>query len=92
MKYQIWLQRRGQLDVAHPLAADLCPGDLDAAAVADLALVADLLILAAVALPVLRRPEDSFAEQAVPLRLQGPVVDRLRLFDFAVRPFADHIR
>ena len=92
LKYQMWLTGRGQLDVAHALAAHLGPGDLDAAAVADLALVADLLILAAVALPVLGGPEDPFAEQAVPLGLQGAVVDGLRLFDFAVGPFADLLR
>ena len=55
LKYQMWLHGRGQLDMAHALAANLGARDLDAAAVADLALVADLLILAAVALPVLRR-------------------------------------
>ena len=84
--------RRGQLDVAHALAAHLAPGDLDAAAIADLALEADLLILAAVALPVLRRSEDALAVQAVALGLQGAVVDGLRLFDLAVRPVADHFR
>ena len=35
---------RGQLDVAHALAADFCARDFHAAAVADLALIADLLI------------------------------------------------
>src|SRR2546425_8703420 len=34
--------------------------------------------LAAVALPVARRPEDALAEQAVALGLERPVVDRLR--------------
>ena len=71
--------RRGQVDVRHPLTADLRTGDLDAAALADDALVADPLVLAAVALPVLGRTEDALAEQAVLLGLQGPVVDRLRL-------------
>ena len=82
----------GQLDVAHALPAHLGPGDLHAAAVADLALVADLLVLAAVALPVLGGAKDALAEQAVPLRLQGAVVDGLRLFDLAVRPLADLLR
>src|SRR5690606_5840863 len=49
--------RRGQLDVAHALAPHLRPGDLDAAALADDALEPDALVLAAVALPVLRRTE-----------------------------------
>ena len=82
----------GQLDMAHALTAHLGPGDLHAAAVTDLALVADLLILTAVALPVLRRPENALAEQAVPFRLQRTVVDGLRLLDLAVGPLTDHLR
>src|SRR5439155_16609553 len=62
---------------------------LDATALADDPLVPDALVLAAVALPVLRRTEDALAEQAVALRLQGAVVDRLRLRDLARRPVAD---
>ena len=82
----------GQLNVAHALTAHLGPGDLHAAAVADLALVADLLILAAVALPVLGGPENALTEQAVPFRLQRAVVDGLGLLDLAVGPLADHLR
>ena len=67
--------RGGELDVAHALAAHLALGDLDAAAVADLALVANLFIFAAVALPVLGRSENALAEQAVALGLEGAVVD-----------------
>ena len=81
-----------QLDVAHALTADLGLGDLNAAAVADLALVADALILAAVALPVLGRSKNALAVQAVALRLQGTVVDGFRLFDLAVAPVADLLR
>ena len=84
--------RRGQLDVAHPLPADLGPGDLHAAAVADFPLVADFLVLAAVALPVLGGPEDALAEEAVPLGLQGAVVDGLGLLHLAVGPGADLLR
>ncbi len=84
--------RRGQLDVAHPLTAHLGARDLDAALVADDALVADALVLAAVALPVLGRTEDLLAEQAVLLRLERAVVDRLRLGDLAVRPLLDLVR
>ena len=83
---------RSKLDVPHALAAHLGAGDLHAAAVADLALIADLLVLTAVALPVLGGPEDALAEQTVPLRLQGAVVDGLRLFHLAVGPLADHFR
>ncbi len=81
--------RRGQVDVAHALAADLRARDLHAAALAHDALVADALVLAAVALPVLRRPEDPLAEQAILLRLQRAVVDRLRLGHLARAPGSD---
>src|SRR5207237_7431286 len=83
---------RGQVDVAHALAAHLLTGHLDATALADDALVADALVLAAVALPVLRRTEDALAEQAVALGLERPVVDRLRLRDLARRQVADLLR
>ncbi len=81
--------RGGQLDVAHPLTAHLGAGDLDAAALADDALEADPLVLAAVALPVAGRTEDLLAEEPVLLRLQGAVVDGLRLLDLAVGPLTD---
>src|SRR6185437_11000222 len=81
--------RRGQLDVPHPLTPHLGPSDLDAAALADDALEPDALVLAAVALPVLRRTEDLLAEEPVLLRLERAVVDRLRLLHLAVRPGED---
>src|SRR5207248_1123273 len=59
--------RRGEVDVTHALAAHLLPRHLDAAALADDPLVADALVLAAVALPVLRRTEDALAEETVAL-------------------------
>ena len=83
---------RGQLDVAHALPANLALSDLNAAAVADLALVLDLLVLAAVALPVLGRSKDPLAVQAVALGLQSTIVDGLRLLDLAVGPLPDHFR
>ena len=82
----------GQLDVAHALPAHLGLGDLHAAAVADLPLEADLLVLAAVALPVLGGAKDPLAEQAVPLGLEGAVVDGLRLLHLAEGPVADLLR
>jgi len=81
--------RAGQLDVAHPLATHLGAGDLDAALVADDALVADPLVLPAVALPVLRGTEDALVEEAVLLRLERAVVDGLGLGDLAPGPLAD---
>src|SRR4029453_3840973 len=80
---------RGQVDVAHPLAADLGPGYLHAAALADDPLVAHTLVLAAVALPVLGRTEDALAEETVLLRLQRAVVDRLGLRHLAGGPAPD---
>ena len=81
--------RSGELDVAHPLAAHLGAGDLDATPLADDALEPHPLVLAARALPVSCGAEDLLAEQAVLLGTQRAVVDRLRLLDFTVRPVAD---
>src|SRR5262249_25868527 len=81
--------RRGEVDVTHALAAHLLARHLDAAALADDSLVADALVLAAVALPVLRRTENALAEEAVTLRLERPVVDRLGLRDLAGGPVAN---
>ena len=81
--------RSGEIDVPHPLAAHLLPSHLDAAALADDPLVADALVLAAVALPVLRRTEDALAEETVTLGLERAVVDRLRLRHLTGGPVAD---
>src|SRR5690606_18894083 len=67
-------------------------GDLDAAALAGLAGEALAAVLAAGALPVLLGAEDALVEQAVLLRLQGAVVDRLGLGDLTVGPVADRLR
>ena len=84
--------RRGQRDVAEPLAADLGLRHLDAALVADHAAVLHALVLAAQALPVGDRAEDLRAEQAVAFRLERAVVDRFRLGHLAVRPRQDLLR
>src|SRR5262249_24549320 len=68
---------------------DAGTGDLDAALVADDAGELHALVLPARALVVLGGPEDTRAEQAVPLRLERPVVDGLRLLHLAVRPVAN---
>ena len=81
--------RGGQLDVAHAVTADLGTGHLNAAALTDDALEAHALVLAAVALPVAGGTEDLLAEESVLLRLQGAVVDGLRLLDLTVGPAAD---
>ncbi len=78
--------RRGELDMAHALAPHPRQRHLDAALFADDALVLHALVLAAQALVILDRAEDAGAEQPVALRLEGAVVDRLRLLDLAVGP------
>src|SRR4030095_15934968 len=84
--------RSGQVDVAHALAAHLGLDHLDAALLAHDATVLHALVLAAVALVVLHRAEDLGAEQAITLRLERGVVDRLGLLDLAVAPLADLLR
>ena len=81
--------RGRELDVPHPLAPDLRLRHLDAALVADDAPVLHPLVLAAEAFPVGDGSEDLRAEETVALRLEGPVVDRLRLGDLAEGPGAE---
>src|SRR5256885_6543891 len=83
--------RRGELDVAHALAAHLGAGHLDAALVADDALVAVALVLSTVAFPVPCRTEYALAEKTVALRAERAVVDGFRLRDLAVRPRHDRV-
>ena len=83
--------RRGEVDVPHALAAHLGLGHLYAALLADHATVLQALVLAAQALEVLHGPEDLGAEQAIPLGLEGAVVDGLGLLDLAERPRTDHL-
>ena len=75
---------RGKLDVTHALASYLGTGDLNAAALAYLALETYLLILTAVTLPVLCWSEDLFAEQTLSLGLECAVVDGFGLGYLAV--------
>src|SRR6185503_15622615 len=77
-----------ELDMAHALAAHLGQRHFHAALLADHAAVLEPLVLAAQALVVLDRAEDLRAEQAVPLRFEGAIVDGLRLLHLAVRPRA----
>ncbi len=62
--------RYGQHDVTHTFAAHALLRDLDAAAVADNAFVADTLVLTAGAFPVTDRAEDLLAEQTVFFRTE----------------------
>ena len=82
----------GQLDVTEPFPAHLRLGHLDTALVADDPAVLHPLVLAAEALPVGDRAEDPGAEEPVPLRFEGPVVDRLGFGNVPVRPRTDLVR
>ena len=84
-----YARRAPPADMAHTLTPDLGERDLDAAFLAGDPLVLHALVLAAQALVVLDRAKDPGAEQAVPLRLEGPVVDRLGLLDLAEGPRQD---
>ena len=81
--------RGGELDVAHALPPHLGTGDLDAAALTYHAAEAHPLVLAAVTLPVSCRPKDALIEEPFLLRLQRPIVDRLRLLHLSERPRSD---
>ena len=81
--------RTGQIDVPHALAAHLGHRDFNAAFLADHTAVLEALVLAAQAFIVLDGTKNLGAEQAVTLGLEGAVVDRFRLLDFAERPRAD---
>src|SRR6516164_8831843 len=77
---------RGQLDMTHAVASDFGERDLHATFFANDAAVLHTLVLAAQALVILDRSEDSSAKQAVAFGFERPVVDRLRLLYLAERP------
>src|SRR3546814_4433907 len=81
--------RRGELDMAHALAAYFRDRDFDTAFLADDALVFHALILAAQAFIILDRTKDARAEQAVTFGLERAVVDGFGLLDFAETPRAN---
>ena len=78
--------RRSQNNVTHALAAHGSTRNFHAAFVALDAFVADVFVLAAIALPVFLRAKNSLAEQPVFFRPQAAVVDRLGLRNLAIRP------
>src|SRR3989344_1582694 len=78
-----------ELDVAHALTTHDGARNLNTAFVADDALVADTLVLAAVTLVVLLGAEDLLVEEPVLLGALGAVVDGLGLGHFAVAPRKD---
>ena len=84
--------RGSQFNMAHSFPAHLGTGYFNTAAFTDLAFITDAFIASAVTFPVFHWPENTFAKQAVPFRLQGTVIDGFRFFYFTPRPFPDQIR
>jgi len=82
----------GQLDVAETLAPHLALGDFHTTFVTDHPAETDTFVFSAVALPVLHRTEDTFAEKTVLFRLERPVVDGLGLRHLTIAPIPDHFR
>src|SRR6202040_1642790 len=80
---------RSQLDMAEAFAADFAERHFDAALIANHSAMLHPLVFSAQALPVRDGAKNLGAEQAVALRLEGTVIDGLRLGDFAVRPRPD---
>ena len=78
--------------MTHALTANLGLCNFNAAAVTDDALVANSLVLSAVALPVLGWSENSLAEKSVFFRLKGTVIYGFGLGYLTVRPFSDLFR
>ena len=81
--------RRGQVDVAHALAANARVGDFHTTAIADDAFELGAAVLAAGAFVILFRTKNAFAEQAVFLGTVGAIVDGLGLLDFTKGPRTD---
>src|SRR5271165_2973861 len=73
----------------HAVASDFGEGDLHATLLANDAAILHTLVLAAQALVILNRAEDSSAEQTIAFRLKRAIVDRLRLLDLSERPGVD---
>ena len=84
--------RAGQLNMPHALTTDLGQGHFHAAFFADNSAVLEPLVLAAQALMVLVWPKNLGTKKTVAFRFERSIVDRLRLFDLAIRPATDHVR
>ena len=84
--------RAGQFNVAHAFTAHFGKGYFHAALFANDAAVLQTLVLTAQAFVVLNRSENFGAEQTIAFRLKGTIVNRFRLFYFAVGPRTDLFR
>ena len=80
---------RGQIDVAHALAAHFSAGNFYTALIANQTLVTYAFILTAMALPVFNRTKNALAEKSIALRFESSIVNSFGLLDFAERPFTN---
>ena len=84
--------RESQVDVSHPFPSDRLHGDFNAALFADLASECAFLVASAMALIILDRTENLFAEETVRFRFLGSIIDGLGLGDLALSPGVDFFR
>ena len=84
--------RAGQLNMAHALTTNARQGNLDTTLFTNDTAVLEALVFSAQTLVVLDRAEDLGTEKTVALRLEGTVVNGLRLLHFAKGPGTDHVR
>jgi hypothetical protein len=80
-----------QINMTHALAPDLGKSNFNATLLTDDAAMLQSLVLSAKALIVADRPENLGAEKAIAFRLESPVVDGFRFFDFTIRPRPNHL-
>src|SRR3989338_1490340 len=83
--------RASQFYMAHTLTANDGACYLNTAFLAYYVLVSDTTVFPAVAFIILFRSENTFVEEAVPLRSSRTIVDRFRLRYFPVRPFPNAV-
>src|SRR5690554_4233847 len=84
--------RAGQLDMTHALTTHAGQCNFNAALFTNHAAVLQPLVFTTQALVVFDRAKDLGTEKTVTLRLEGTVVNGLRLFYFAKRPGTNHVR
>ena len=84
--------RNCKSDVAHPLTTHFLLGNFDITSIADDTAITNAFIFTTIALIVLSRTEDLFAEKTIFLRLVGPIVNRFRFEDLSARPLCNILR
>ena len=78
--------------MTHAITANARDGDFDPAAVTDHTLILDALIFTTGAFVIANWTEDALAKKTAWLRFERAIVDRLGIFDFTTRPFANGFR